>query len=522
MTSTDTPKRAVIYTRLSKDRAGAGVNIGDQEKQCRDLADRLGFEVAGVHQDNDLTAVRTSSRYKGRPGYEALLDDIRSRNADAVIAWHTDRLHRDMAELEGYIEACGEGRGGIPTYTVQGGDLDLSTASGRMVARILGAVARQEVEHMIERQRAGKERNRTAGIRSGANAPFGYRLDARDGGRQIPGVSKGMVIIEREAAAVRKAYADLLASVSLYTIANNLNEAGHKTHKQPRGRAGMGDGSWKQVTVRHMLLRAANAALIEYPASPPGRGKIVGKAAWEPIVGEDTYRAARALLTDPLRRLTATGPKPKYLLTGVLICGICGSRHFARHGNGDNRMYSCASAEKTPNLPGAGRHLGRNMEQLDAYVEQIIIERLRRSDVLAALSSPRVDIPALDSRRSVLNAELEDWARQEGITPRQLAIKSAPLLAELEEVERELSEGIRGSGLEEFTGDIDPAKVWYGDESEGLPPLPMERRRAVAALLLRVRLLPVGRGGGQKPPGWRVGMRRPLDVNAVEILPPDA
>jgi DNA invertase Pin-like site-specific DNA recombinase len=523
MASTDTPKRGASYARMSKDRAGAGVNVAQQEKENLELAARLGIDIVAKFSDNDLTAFKGSKRSRPRDDYNKLLAMLKNREVDAVIAWHTDRLHRDMTELEEYIGVCGEGRGGIPTYTVQGGDLDLSTASGRMVARILGAVARQEVEHMVERQRAGKQRNRDAGMRSGSNAPFGYRLDAREDGRQIPGVSKGMVIVENEAAGMRKAYADVLAGVSLYTIAASLTAAGLRTHRQARGQASKGDGTWKSTTVRHMLLRAANAALIEYPAVPPGRGKIVGYAAWDPIVDENTYYAARALLTDSARNISP-GPKPKYLLTGVLICGICGCRYFAvRRGGGKNsaRMqYNCASMTHAPSLPLAGRHLSREMSQLDAYVEKVIVERLRRPEVVAAINNPAVDIPALDARRSALNAELEEWARQEGITPRQLAIKSAPLLDDLKEVEEQLSRGLRGSGLEEFAEGTDPAKIWYGDPGEGRPPLPVERKRAVAALLLRVKLLPARHR--KMPPGWRVGMPKGLDIGAIEILPPDA
>lgn len=46
------------------------------------------------------------------------------------------------AELEDYITVCE--RHGVLTHTVQAGLLDLSTPSGRLVARQLGAVARYE------------------------------------------------------------------------------------------------------------------------------------------------------------------------------------------------------------------------------------------------------------------------------------------------------------------------------------------------------------------------------------------
>src|SRR3954447_11896111 len=83
---------------------------------------------------------------KPRPGYRALLDDVEHGRADAVLAWHTDRLHRRPVELEEYIDVCD--RHGVITQTVKAGPLDLATPSGRMVARMLGSGSRYEVEHM--------------------------------------------------------------------------------------------------------------------------------------------------------------------------------------------------------------------------------------------------------------------------------------------------------------------------------------------------------------------------------------
>ncbi|MCA1835805.1 MAG: recombinase family protein, partial [Actinobacteria bacterium] len=139
-------RSAAIYCRISRDREGAGLGVERQEQDCRELADRLGWTVTAVHTDNDVSAYSG----KPRPGYKALLADLEAGRADAVLAWHTDRLHRSPTELETYIAAC-EVRG-VPTHCVKAGVLDLSTASGRMTARITGAVARHEVEHMIERQ----------------------------------------------------------------------------------------------------------------------------------------------------------------------------------------------------------------------------------------------------------------------------------------------------------------------------------------------------------------------------------
>src|ERR671910_2449931 len=138
-------RRAAIYTRISQDRTGAGLGIERQETDCRALAERLGWEIIAVHADNDLSAYSG----KPRPGYRALLADLRAGVADAVLVWHTDRLHRSPAELEEYIGVC-EPRG-VPTMTVKAGPIDLATPAGRMVARQLGAVGRYESEHKSER-----------------------------------------------------------------------------------------------------------------------------------------------------------------------------------------------------------------------------------------------------------------------------------------------------------------------------------------------------------------------------------
>ena len=115
------PRRAVVYARISKDREGAGLGVDRQERDCRELASRLGWDVVAVHTDNDISA----STGKRRPGYDATLDDLRSGRANAAVAWHTDRLHRSPLELEGFITICEQHD--VVVQTVKAGEIDLST-----------------------------------------------------------------------------------------------------------------------------------------------------------------------------------------------------------------------------------------------------------------------------------------------------------------------------------------------------------------------------------------------------------
>src|SRR4051794_21562049 len=87
---------AGIYCRISRDKSGAGHGVERQQRDCRTLAEHLGWEVEKVYVDNDISAYSG----KARPQYQAMLADIGAGVVTGVIAWHPDRLHRAPTELE--------------------------------------------------------------------------------------------------------------------------------------------------------------------------------------------------------------------------------------------------------------------------------------------------------------------------------------------------------------------------------------------------------------------------------------
>ena len=54
------------------------------------FADRFGWEIVDRFDDNDISAFNG----KTRPGFEVLLDAMKTGQIDALICWYTDRLHR--------------------------------------------------------------------------------------------------------------------------------------------------------------------------------------------------------------------------------------------------------------------------------------------------------------------------------------------------------------------------------------------------------------------------------------------
>ena len=116
-----------------------------------------------------------------------MLQAMKNNEFDVLICWHTDRLYRSMKDLERLIDIAEVSRTSI--RAVQGGEIDLSTSAGKMVARILGSVARQESEHMSERRVSANMQKAAAGKWATCNRTFGYTADGKPvgaGGHRVP------------------------------------------------------------------------------------------------------------------------------------------------------------------------------------------------------------------------------------------------------------------------------------------------------------------------------------------------
>lgn len=466
--------RAVIYVRISQDRTGAGLGVERQREDCEAKAKREGWEVVEVYVDNDISAFSG----KKRPDYRRMLDDLDKGVATIVIAWHTDRLHRSPTELEEYI-ALSERRG-IATHTCQTGMIDLSTPSGRMTARILGAVARQESEHKGERVRRARLQKAQAGQWAGGIRPFGWGMPTGEVRKETDpdtGEEYDVPVLDYdrarpdEAALVLESTEDIVAGRrSLRSWVALLNSKGTTT---TRG------NPWKAVEWRDVLLRPRNAGISVY------RGSEIGAGLWDAIVPEPTWRAAVAVLQDPSRR-TTPGNQPKWLGSllfecGKEACGCPGLMKVSQSGNKGHRpAYRCQLGQVT-----------RRADVLDDFVRDVILQRLSRADA-ADLLLPAVNgeaIGELQTRAAMLRQRLTDLSGMFAtgqIDAAQLAEGSRTINAQLASALGQLASAATRDPLADLVGVPDPWKVWEGME--------LEQRRTVLRALVTVRVKPGRRG----------------------------
>lgn len=361
---------AAVYCRISDDREGAGLGVARQEADCRAICDKEGWMVADVLVDND----RSAYTGKRRPAYETLLEGLQTGRWQVVVAWHPDRLTRSPRELETLIDVLEASK--VTVRTVTAGEYDLATASGRMTARVVGAVARHESEHKAERQRRKHREIAENGGDAGGGRCFGYRDDR-------------LTVDPVEAELVRQAARAILDGRTLRSVVVEWTDKGVPT---------VLGAPWRSQVVRRLLMSPRIAGFREYD------GRLF-KAQWEPLVDEVTWRRLRAVLSDPARS-ASRGPR-SYLLTGGLaVCGIegCGAGLVARPKADGRRCYVCASP---PMFKGCGK-----IRILADEFEKDVAERL-----IAAYREGRVPSPP-----SPPDTTIEDQIRAATASLDELAI----------------------------------------------------------------------------------------------------
>jgi site-specific DNA recombinase len=477
---------AAVYLRQSLDRHGSGLAVARQREDCLKLCAERGWEPV-EYTDNDVSA----SSGKARPAYTRMLADVDAGRLGAVVAWDLDRLHRRPVELEHFIDLADRHRLALATV---GGDADLSTHNGRLYARIKGAVARGEMEQKSARQqRANLQRAEMGRPRAGGRRAVGYTAD-------------GTQLNEAEAAHIRDGYRLLLAGASLRGIAARWNaatipcdltdgacsEAGPNTCPSCGGTGEVAfttaaGGPWRPDAVRYTLKNVRNAAIAVH------RGEELGRGNWPPIVPEETYRAAVALLDDPTRRTTPTTAR-RYLLAGLALCH-CGAPVITGRTQHGRRTYRC----------GATRgHLSVAAEPRDDLVIRVVVGRLAAPDAARLLvADDGVDVAALREEAAALRTrltELADLFADGTITAAQLARGTDRARARLAVIEQEMA----AAGGVSVVGEL----ITAPDVSAAWEEMDLDQRRAVIGALVTITLLSPGQGARRFDPQTVVIERR--------------
>jgi len=354
---------------------------------------------------------------------------------------------------------------------VKAGELDLTTASGRMTARITGAVARHEVEHASERICSQKAKATAAGEWTGGGRPFGYSRD-------------GMALVPAEADAIRDGVRRVLGGESVYSVTKSWQA----TVTPVRG------GTWHAQNVARILTRPRNAAVAAH------HGEEVGRGSWPSIISEDEHRAVCAVLKDPSRSTYSGVRSLKWVGSGLYRCGRCGADlRSASASNRDGslrRIYRCRT----------GSHTNVNGELLDAFVIDTVCAVLDRDGAGLLPVADREATGDLHAEANALRARLDELGDMLGdgeLTRGQYARQRERIEGKLDAVTEQLATHQTGSVLDGIATAEKPSAAFLAQT--------VARQRAIIDAMMTVRIMPAK--PGRLPKGVE------FDYTRVEIIP---
>ena len=477
--------RVAVYMRQSLDRENRREGVERQRARCLELSSLRGWDVVEEYIDNDVSA----SKPRGAgTAWHRLVTDAKAGRIDVVVAVDQDRLMRGLRDLVTLIDL------GVKIATVDG-EVDLTTADGEFRATLAAGLARFEVARKSERQRRSNQHGRSLGVPAGGRRAFGYTrlasgaksttaLRSSTGGVEYP--AYGHEPLEPEASAVRRGYELLLAGESLRSIAREWNAAGLTTTV---------DHAWEAYSVRGVLANPRYAALVAPPRSAASATAShnlgldeLGAGTWEPLVRPETWLAARDLLNDPVRR-TTPGTAPRWLLSGVATCGVCGAGMKGGATASGVKVYRCS----------ASAHLARKREDADRFVSEVVIARLSRPDAVDLLTvTERPDTEQM--RADLLEAQageanvLSMVAR--GLTTIQKAEAALrDVRQRIGELEAAMTDAGRVDVLGPLVGSVNVRAAWET--------LAVDRQRSIVRALMAVEMRSPGKGS--RPPKDEVG-----------------
>ena len=150
------PVRAAIYTRVSTDKQEReGCSLDEQERLCRELAEREGYEVVEVYTDV------LSGADPNRPHYNRIIEDAIGGKFDAIVILALDRFGRDVVQVTVALKTLDAA--GVRVLSTRG-TIDRETPEGQLMTTIeaaFGEFERAKIKvrtkmAIVAKTRAGK------------------------------------------------------------------------------------------------------------------------------------------------------------------------------------------------------------------------------------------------------------------------------------------------------------------------------------------------------------------------------
>lgn len=223
---------AIGYVRVSTEgQAEEGVSLDAQRAKIAAWAELHDESEVVIFEDAGMSG----SSMDQRPGLHDALREV-CRRKGVLVIYALSRLARSTRDTLSISDRLARSGAELVSLSER---IDTTSASGKMIFRLLAVLAEFERDQVAERTKSAMAHMRKSGLRISGIAPFGWDFD--ETGRLCR-------VNEAEQATTRRMHDLRAAGRSLREIARELNDDGISTKT--------GSGMWSPSVVRAALMRA--------------------------------------------------------------------------------------------------------------------------------------------------------------------------------------------------------------------------------------------------------------------------
>ena len=308
-------KIAGIYKRVSTlDQKREGFSLPEQEEKLKEFCKFKGYEVYKIYEDAGISAKNDK-----RPAYQEMMQDVKDKKINVIVAFKLDRLTRSVYDIEKLMKFVNDYECDIDCMADES---NTTTSNGRMVMRIMTSVSQNEIEKCSERTKfgmAGAIKNGHIPNRTG----LGFK---RENKKLVPDPLTKDIIV--------RIFDLYLEGKSHQAIANIYNK--EKV---------LGKTNWYDSTIQKILSNELYKG--DYVNGKRTKHPTYYENVIEPIVSKEKWESCQYQKLRNARHYERTAT---YLFTNKLKCSKCGNflgGHATTKTNGKKYYYYKCNTCKT-------------------------------------------------------------------------------------------------------------------------------------------------------------------------------
>ena len=318
---------AALYARVSSDRQDVDLSVSAQLRALKDYAKANGYSVAREYVDE-----AESGRVADRPQFREMIEEGSQPNApfEVILVWKFSRFTRKREHAVAFKSMLR--RKGIRVVSITEHADDSPT--GKLMEAIIESVDEFYSENLAQDVVRGMRESASRGFFLASKAPFGYkRVKVSDGVKERPTLE----VDPATAPVVEEIFESSLSGNGLKEICKTLNGRGIPN----RGKR------WNKVGLHYLLTNEAYTGTAVWGRTSKGekaQDPVRVEGAWPALVSKELFDAVQEAMRErapKVQRPARVGSR--FLLSGLLKCGVCGGPYRAQGAKSGQFAYTSAA-----------------------------------------------------------------------------------------------------------------------------------------------------------------------------------